>query len=86
MKLQLTQFFAQAQNSGQFIDVSMLECRSTICEVQAISLQPVMDSRWRTLMEALPQQAWFHTVNANFMLSNHESGSKFLMMIRRKPQ
>ncbi len=84
MELYLQQFLARPTKSGQPLDIRVLECRTTMCEIVGFSTlsNPLDDVG--PILQQMGQQPWWDFDNVNSTAAGDGSGGKFMLFLRRK--
>lgn len=84
MELYLRQFLLRPTKSGQPLDVRVIECRATMCEIVGFStLANPMDDLG-PILQQMSQQPWWDFDKMNSTAAGDGTGGKFLLFLRRK--
>jgi hypothetical protein len=84
MEQYLQQSLARPTKSGQPLDIRVLECRTTMCEIVGFSTlsNPLDDVG--PILQQMGQQPWWDFDNVNSTAAGDGSGGKFMLFLRRK--
>lgn len=75
----LSEFFAPPH--GIAFDVRSIECRKTMCEIQAFALGPMQQN---TVTQDLQAEPWYDFSSSFMRLGEHENGTSVLMYLMRE--
>lgn len=84
MELYLQQSLARPTKSGQPLDVRVIECRSTLCEIVGFSPLENPSDDLSAAVQYMSQQPWWDFDNFNLSVAGDNSGGKYLAFLRRK--
>jgi hypothetical protein len=84
MELYLQQAFTRPTKSGQPLDVRIIECRATLCEVVGFSPLPNPLDDIGPLMQYMGQQPWWEFDKLNSTAAGDDSNGKFLLFLHRR--
>jgi hypothetical protein len=76
---QLSEFFTPPH--GVPFDVRSIECRATMCEIQAFALGPMQQN---TVMEDLQREPWYDFSRSFTELGHHNGSTSVLMYLMRE--
>ena len=84
MEMYLQQSFARPTKSGQPLDIRVIECRTTMCEIVGFSplLNPTDDLSG--VVQQMSQQPWWDFDSFNTSAEGADNSGKFLIFLRRK--
>lgn len=84
MEIYLQQSFARPTKSGQPLEVKVIECRSTLCEIAGVSPLENPTDDISAAVQFMSQQPWWEFDNFNSTAAGDGTGGKFLLFLRRK--
>jgi hypothetical protein len=84
MELYLQQSLVRPTKSGQPLDIRVIECRSTMCEIAGFSPLANPTDDVSAAVQFMTQQPWWDFDNFNSTAAGDGSGGKFIVFLRRK--
>ena len=84
MEMYLQQSLARPTKSGQPLDIRVIECRTTLCEIVGFSPLENPSDDLSAAVQYMSQQPWWDFDNFNLTVAGDNSGGKFLAFLHRK--
>ena len=84
MEMYLQQSLARPTKSGQPLDIRIVECRSTLCEIVGFSPLENPTDDVSAAIQFMTQQPWWDFDNFNSTAAGDGTGGKFMLFLRRK--